>query len=114
MEKKLQALTIPNGFRIVKNAFYTYDPEKEYNQKDHLIYLTEDLFQAVYESTNLLVDLGWYGDTSQRAGAFKIMVLNNQDWDNPLFEGSAKSSAEIKNMLNDVLGMVAKGKSFIS
>ena len=47
-ERRLQPLRIPSGFKIEWNEFYGYDPSTEYDEKDHLHYLTEELLQLKY------------------------------------------------------------------
>jgi hypothetical protein len=84
MDSKLEKLTIPTGFRVVKNDFTTYNPETEYSEEKSLYHLTEDLLQLEFESSNLIVDLGWYGNFETNEGDFIINVIRNQDWENPL------------------------------
>ena len=97
MQKQLQDLKIPSGYNIEFNSFFTYDPESEYSEKDNIMYLSEDLFQCVYQPKKIIVDLGWYGEIHSNDGEFKIYVVANQDWDNPLRTVKAKSLSKITN-----------------
>lgn len=101
MALNLQRLSIPNQCKVLKNSFSTYDPQIEYTEEKNLLYLSEDLLQI--EVGNLLIDLGWYGEISNNNGQFKIFVIKNQDWENPIQTESSKSQKIIKKTLENIL-----------
>lgn len=101
MELNLQQLLIPNHCKVLKNSFSTYDPEIDYSEETNLFYLTEDLLQI--EFGNLILDLGWYGEISTNEGEFKIYLIQNQDWENPIITKSSKSQKVIKETLEEIL-----------
>ena len=76
MKFKLQPIAIPSGSIIVKNNFTSYDPEVHFTEERNLEYLMEDLLQIKFVFTNLIIDLGWYGETSGNDGEFKIFVAS--------------------------------------
>lgn len=100
MEYKLQPLHFPNGIKIVKNDFTTYDPSISFNKEDNYSYLYEDLMQI--ECKNEVIDLGWYGDPETNEGEFVIYIIVESDWYNPKFEFRSKSQKEITQMLNNI------------
>ena len=102
-EFKLQSLIIPSGCRIVKNDFTTYDPEIEFTEEQNLYNLTEDLLQIEFDYSNLIIDLGWYGEISSNKGEFKIYVIENKDWENPLIIENSKSQKIITKKLELIL-----------
>ena len=101
MNKELHSLQIPTGFKIVKNEFYNYDPETEFNKEDSFYCLQEDILQ--FEFNNLVIDLGWYGDTETNDGNFRLVVIFDSNWDEPLKKIVSKSGIAIKNELNNLL-----------
>lgn len=103
MKIELQRLKIPTGCKINKNEFLTYDPETEYTEEKSDLYLLEDLLQIEFKYSNLLVDLGWYGDTSNNNGEFIIKVVENQNWEKPLRTKSSKSQKKITIELEKIL-----------
>ena len=103
MEFKLQPLTIPSGCRIAKNDFTTYDPENDFTEERNLYNLTEDLLQIEFDYSNLTIDLGWYGEISSNIGEFKIYVIENEDWENPLKIENSKSQKKITEKLEQIL-----------
>ncbi|MFT5778469.1 MAG: hypothetical protein ACI837_001425 [Crocinitomicaceae bacterium] len=107
IEKPLQEVTVPDGIRIETNEFYAYDPSTEYSEDLNLLYLNEDLFQAIYSTSQITVDLGWYGNVKLNKGGFKILIIRNASWDTPMLTLESKSLAEITRMLNTVLEHVA-------
>lgn len=52
---------------------------------EHQIWdLKEDLLQVQYNDGELILDVGWYPEFNVN-GVFKVQVIKNQDWENPLF-----------------------------
>jgi hypothetical protein len=102
-ERRLQPLRIPSGFKIEWNEFYAYDPSTEYDEKDHLHYLTEELLQLKYHQEELVVDLGWYGDTSRREGYFQLLLLRGLRWEEPLVRITSPSLTQITDKLEDLI-----------
>ena len=103
MDKELQPLKIPTGCKIIKNEFTTYNPETEYTEEKNLFYLWEDLLQIGFEYSNLIIDLGWYGEISSNIGEFRILVIENQNWENPLKVVKSKSQENITKKLDKLL-----------
>lgn len=103
IEFKLQPLRIPSGCRIAKNDFTTYDPEVDFTEERNLYNLTEDLLQIEFDYTNMIIDLGWYEDVSSSKGEFKIYVIKNRDWDNPIKIENSKSQKIITEKLELIL-----------
>ena len=103
IEYKLQPLIIPSGCKISKNEFTTYDPEIDFTEEKNLYHLKEDLLQIEFHYLNLIIDLGWYGQVSSNKGEFKIYVVENEDWDNPLKIENAKSQKIITKKLELIL-----------
>lgn len=101
MKFNLQHFVIPNQCKVLKNSFSTYDPEIEYTEEKNLFYLSEDLLQI--EVGNLIIDLGWYGEIWNNNGQFKIFVIKNQDWENPIQTESSKSQRTIRETLENIL-----------
>ncbi len=46
--------------------------------------LKEDLFQVEYDK-NYVLDIGWYPSFSP-LGSFRILIVKDFDWENPVFE----------------------------
>ena len=103
IDYKLQPLIIPSGFRIAKNDFTTYNPEIDFTEERNLFYLTEDLLRIEFDYSNLTIDLGWYGEITYNNGEFKIYIIENEDWDNPLRIENSKSQKIITEKLELIL-----------
>ncbi len=103
IEFKLQPLIIPNGCRVTKNDFTTYDPEIDFTEERNLYNLTEDLLQIEFDYSNLIIDLGWYGEISSNNGNFRIYVIKNEDWENPIRILNSKSQKIITKKLELIL-----------
>ncbi|WP_282043426.1 hypothetical protein [Winogradskyella flava] len=103
MNKELQSLKIPTGCKINKNEFTTYNPEIEYTEEKNLFYLWEDLLQIEFEHSHLIIDLGWYGEISSNDGEFRILVVENENWEEPLKLVNSKSQKIITSELDKIL-----------
>ncbi|MGX7666722.1 hypothetical protein [Flavobacterium pedocola] len=103
MKYELQKLTVPDNYKVVQNVFFTYDPETDYSENENLLYLSEDLLQLKNEKLNLIIDLGWYGEIYSNKGTFKLYVIENQDWENPVITEASKSQKIITEKLEKLL-----------
>lgn len=108
MKIELQNIALPNFGKIIKHEFYSYDPENEFTPEKNLFYLTEDLLQIEFIKLNLILDLGWYGDIGTNKGSFKIFLIKNKDWENPIKIESSKSQKVINTKLNTILDEIKK------
>jgi hypothetical protein len=106
VEKKKYSISVPAGFKISRNEFYMYNPERDYTEALNLSYLQEDMLQITNEQNNFTIDLGWYGEVHSNKGQFKIYVIKDLDWENPVQEIESKSSSEIYKILNDLLNSI--------
>ncbi len=102
MRHAVQIINLPEGCNVIKNSFTTYDPELSYSVENSLKYLEEDLLQITI-SNSILIDLGWYGNFETNEGSFKIYVIKNNDWDNPIRIESSKSQIEISRKIEMIL-----------
>lgn len=59
--------------------------------------LKEDLLQVEY-GAHLLLDVGWYPEFDER-GAFRVAVIKDQDWQQPLLNEQARSLAQLGECL---------------
>lgn len=100
---KIQPIHLPVNCEINQNEFYTYDPLNAFDRLNSIKYLTEDLFQCYFPEEDIIIDLGWYGDVIKNDGEFKIKVIQNEYWDNPVKVFNSKSVEEIKELLNKIL-----------
>ena len=55
--------------------------------KDQELMLDEDLLQVKYDNGRI-IDLGWY-PSFDVSGSFRVYVINEFDWDKPLFSKKA-------------------------
>lgn len=110
MDFELQQISIPKGCQIIQHCFTTYDPETAYSEERNCLNLTEDLLQIEFANLHIIVDLGWYGEVVTNDGCFKIFVVKNRDWENPLRIEASKSQKIITEKLTQILIGVKKGE----
>jgi len=59
--------------------------------------LKEDLFQIEF-SDNTIFDIGWYSSPEIK-GCFKVYIVQNFDWETPLFQEQAFDLDELYHLL---------------
>ena len=100
---KIQEINFPEDCTLINNDFYSYDPVNSFNEADSLKYLNEDLLQCSFPKENVIIDLGWYGDTTTNKGEFRINVIKHENWEHPFNIIYSKSAEEIKDLLIKIL-----------
>ena len=107
--RELESLEIPESFTVVHHEFFAYDPVTDYSIEENHLHLTEDLFQVIHEPTQLVIDLGWYGNKTDNRGEFVLNVIRNDFWDEPLSKIFEKSQKEITRVLKKTLFAINAG-----
>ena len=100
---KLQEIKFPEDCRIIQHDFYTYDPQNSFNEAHSLKYLNEDLLQCSFPEEDMIIDLGWYGDIIANKGEFRIILIENGNWEIPFNTILSKSADEVKTLINKIL-----------
>lgn len=62
--------------------------------------LYEDLLQVESIDKRCLLDVGWYPELELN-GSFKVVVIENYDWQNPLYEKKVTNLSDLKNVLRE-------------
>lgn len=83
---------------VVKDDFIDLDIPIE-NQLDKLY---EDMFQFRSVGGELAFDIGWYD--FENTGCFKIYIIKNQDWDNPIYRKDIYDFSLLKEEINAAIG----------
>ena len=95
MEPKID---FKDGIITYDNLFWLF------NNTDGLINkleFEEDLLQVQFFNEKYILDVGWYPHIG-RNGKFKVYVIKNYDWENPLFTKSNKK-------INDLIATIKQG-----
>lgn len=66
--------------------------------------LKEDLLQVEY-GEHWLLDVGWYPEFAEH-GAFRVAVIKDQDWQQPLSSEQAHSLGQLRDCLARAQGML--------
>lgn len=72
-----------------------------FNNTNELIYkleFEEDLLQVQFFNEKYILDVGWY-PTRGKNGKFKVYVIKNYDWENPLF---VRSNKKISGLIDTI------------
>jgi hypothetical protein len=103
----LEKIKIPEQIKVIQNYFMTYNPLTEYSEEKSLNNLTEDISQFELKKNNVIIDLGWYGDFETNDGFFRIRVIRDSNWDNPIKDFKSGNQKEIKVQLEKILEEVS-------
>jgi len=71
--------------------------------------LKEDLAQIVYPVRGTRLDIGWYPEFAP-TGHFTVSVIQNDDWDKPLFSKSCESIADLRVLVKHAVLIAAGGE----
>lgn len=77
---------------------FMIDPNR--SLAEQLENLKEDMFQA--KIGNQIIDIGWYPEFDIK-GRFVILIIENQDWENPIFRAEAKGIQKLSSIIKKLL-----------
>lgn len=100
---QIQNIDFPADCRVINHDFYDYDPVSSFNKKDSAKYLNEDLLQCSFPEEEIIIDIGWYGDTTTNKGEFRIYLILSENWEIPFNIIYPKSAEETKAYLIKIL-----------
>ncbi len=60
-----------------------------------------DLLQMVCKNNTIIIDVGWYPDHDIN-GTFRIKIIENSNWSNPLLVKETKDFIELEEILRDL------------
>ena len=95
MEPKID---FKDGIITYENLFWLFNNTNELINK---LEFEEDLLQVQFFNEKYILDVGWYPHIG-RNGKFKVYVIKNSDWQNPLFIKS-------DNTINDLITTIKQG-----
>jgi HEAT repeat protein len=92
-EPPLQPVEAPPPWQVVYNTLRALEPAELPADDPRWGWFTEDLLQVVHPS-GLRIDLGWRPDGSP-AGAYRLVVVQGDDWSHPVHSATLGSLAEV-------------------
>lgn len=113
---KLQPLRISNGWEVSYNKFLEIDPNDLKEDDDIWIHFTQDILQMkyVFKEIYLTLDLGWYPET-EFDGTYRLEIIKDQDWINPLETFESRSKKEIVEKIEELLYQISSDyRSYIN
>lgn len=95
-------LSIPEDWAVQTHELRRVHPQNLDNGDLDWELLSEDLFQVKHEAIGLLLDVGWYPDASS-SGHFKLVLIQDQNWEFPLLIYRTNSLDEILSKIETTL-----------
>jgi hypothetical protein len=68
---------------------------------DQASFLTEDMALVTYDE-RVLLDVGWFGNGAD--GEFRVSVIENENWDTPIFKETAPDLVSLKRAIEKAVG----------
>lgn len=65
--------------------------------------LSEDLLQIEFKDKNLLIDVGWYNPFQTKQGFFRIELIQNMNWERPLFKRNFRKINTLKRQISQLI-----------
>lgn len=94
------------GGKIIFDDF-NIDLNIPVEEQNTVIILQQDLLYIKY-GDHYIIDVGWYPEGNPK-GFLKIMIIENDDWDNPIFEKKliAKDLKQFPQVLEEAAKIAA-------
>jgi hypothetical protein len=99
---------IDKRFKLLngKVSFYSIPVDESDESGVDRILLTEDLMIVSYPN-NVVLDLGWYGDSSNgEGGYFCIYLIKNGDWGKPLMRIPCQTLQKAIDLMNRIAVLI--------
>ena len=84
------------GGRIVRWVLDELDEHKPLASQATM--LREDLAMVAY-SNQIALDIGWYGEGGTTDGEFMVLVVQDENWDNPLHKVTCADFRKLRNLI---------------
>ena len=94
----MKAGEIDFGLGVIRHD--TLDLEHESRKED----LSEDLLQVEYQSSDLVLDVGWY-DRKGEHSEFVILLVRHSDWEKPIADVRLKTLSDLRRELQRIASM---------
>lgn len=93
------------------SAVVTYDTISWLTEDDRLnsescYELSEDLLQIEFKDKNLLIDVGWYNPFQTKLGFFRIELIQNMNWERPLFKRNFRKINTLKRQISQLIHQI--------
>ncbi len=90
---------------IELNDFY-YEPEK--SPEEQKWFFKNDILQVQYDDGKYILDVGWLPEFNLIEGAFKIDVICDYDWDQPVFRRNAIEINKAKLFIKEGIELIGE------
>lgn len=93
-----------NENKHIKNVYNNFHINElsPLEQQSELLY--EDLLQISYKN-NYIIDAGWYPEFNKN-GKFKIYIIKNGEWNNPIKEIECNDIYSLKKYVNEFMKFI--------
>ncbi|HLP19017.1 MAG TPA: hypothetical protein VK174_01875 [Chitinophagales bacterium] len=101
----LKEIAHAHNWEIYKAEFV--NPAVTLENQTDLLY--EDMcwvYKQLSPEVNIAIDVGWYGESFSTNGLFKLYVIKNNDWDNPVFTYPSVNPGQIISMFQGVISII--------
>lgn len=83
-----------------------FDYQFEKSSQEQKWFFKNDILQVQYYDGQYVLDVGWLPEFNLIEGSFKIVVVQDYDWDNPIF---CKRTNDVKKAIS----YIQEGANFI-
>ena len=93
------------------SSVVTYDTISWLTEDDRLnsescYELSEDLLQIEFKDKNLLIDVGWYNPFQTKQGFLRIELIQNMNWERPLFKRNFRKINTVKQQISQLISRI--------
>lgn len=88
----------------VCRKFIDFEINEDIPLEEQTDLLKEDLLQISYDN-NYIIDIGWYPEFDE-TGCFRVSVINEYQWDNPIFQKNCRSIGLVREYLCECIDLI--------
>lgn len=85
-----------NDFDFVDNKSYA----------EQLWSFKEDILQVVYQ--DFVLDLGWYPEFDLEKGSFRLVIVKDENWMDPIYCKRTQSISEVRELIMEAVELAER------
>ncbi|MCG7409202.1 hypothetical protein MH117_17430 [Paenibacillus sp. ACRRX] len=91
--------------KITYNEFH-FDPQLPLAEQ--IWSLKHDILQVAFEDERFILDVGWLPEFDTERGSFIVVVVENYDWDYPLYQNRTMELLMLRTYIEDAINFVKR------
>ncbi|WP_036697530.1 hypothetical protein [Paenibacillus taiwanensis] len=70
--------------------------------------LKHDILQVAFEDERFILDVGWLPEFDVERGNFIVVIVENYDWDHPIYENKTNEMFALTTYIEDAITLIRR------